>query len=274
MSINERHLAAFAADHNVFGSPVSPCYLAGRGDPRHVTHALWAAGWTTASDPLHPAIRMTSPDHSLRLDINFADRRSGWRVSPEFGHSYWSASFSTDTPVEIVAGLTDALIQPEPDTAASPVSDLLTARGWQHTTDEAGTQTLLSPDGTVQAELRVSPSIGVIGWQFTAAYRHGEYGPEGLVWRADFHENTPPHLLTAVTAAVCRTDPVLRARFDHVSSHYVSVDAEFAIGDAMVAAHKQRLALARRHRPRPPKPNPGVAGPAPAARTTAAGPAR
>lgn len=94
------------------------------------------------------------------------------------------------------------------------------------------------------------------------------------MWRTGFHENTPPHLLTAVAAAVCRTDPVLRARFDHVSSPHVSVDAEFAIGDAMVTAHKQRLAVARRHRPHPPKPNPGVAGPPPATRAASAGPAR
>ncbi|MEW1632721.1 DUF317 domain-containing protein [Streptomyces sp. NPDC093801] len=274
MSISERHLAAFAADHNVYGSPVSPRYLAGRGDPRHITHALWAAGWTTASDPLHPAIRMTSPDRSLRLDIDFAEHRTGWRVGPGFGHSHWSASFSTDTPVEIVAGLTDALIRPEPDTPASPVADVLTARGWQHTTDEAGTQTLLSPDGTVQAELRVSPSIGVIGWQFTTAHHHGEYGPKGLLWRADFHENTPPHLLAAVTAAVCHPGSVLRARYDHVSSPHVHIDAEFVIGDEMAAAHKQRLAQARRHRPRPPKPTPGVATSVPAARAGAAGPAR
>ncbi|MFJ6934669.1 DUF317 domain-containing protein [Streptomyces globosus] len=273
MSISERQLAAFAADHNVYGSPVSPRYLAGRGDPRHITHALWAAGWTNSSDPLHPALRMTSPDRSLRLDVDFAEERYGWRVSTEFGHSYWSASFSTSTPVEIVAGLTDALIRPEPDTPALPVADILTARGWQHTTDETRTQSLLSPDGTVHAELRVSPSIGVTGWQFIAASHHGEFGPRGVLWRADFRETTPPHLLSAFTAAVCHPAPALRARFDHASSPHVHVDEEFVIGDAMVAAHKQRLSHARRLRPRPVQHAPGPAIPVPATRATA-GPAR
>ncbi|MFI8105169.1 DUF317 domain-containing protein [Streptomyces sp. NPDC086023] len=274
MSISERQLAAFAADHNVYGSPVSPRYLAGPGDPRHVTHTLRSAGWTASSDPLRPALRMDSADHSLRLDINFAEHRSGWRVSTDFGRTYWSASFGTATPVEIVAGLTDALIRPEPKIPALSVADILTARGWQHTTDEAGTQTLLSPDGTAQAELRVSPSIGVTGWQFTAASRHDEFGPRGLLWRADFRETTPPHLLAAFTAAVCHPAPVLRARFDYVSSPHVSVDEEFVIGDAMVAAHKQRLAHARRHRPRPVHHTPGAAVPAPAAGATTVGPAR
>ncbi|MFG3348655.1 hypothetical protein ACGF1Z_26795 [Streptomyces sp. NPDC048018] len=66
--IDSRQLDAFADDYlGKLGSPVSPRYLAGPGDPRHITHALCAAGWTVNSDPLHPAIRMKSPDREHEL---------------------------------------------------------------------------------------------------------------------------------------------------------------------------------------------------------------
>ncbi|MFJ9551226.1 DUF317 domain-containing protein [Streptomyces erythrochromogenes] len=268
MTISERQLAVFAADHgNKLGSAVSPRYLAGPGDPRHITHALRAAGWTNTSDPLHPAITMTSPDHGHHLNLDLARPYYSWKISTEFGPGYWSATFSAATPVEVVAGLADALIRPTPHEAAPTVAEILTARGWAHTTDDTGSQILASPDGIVQAELRVSTFLGVRGWEFEAARHHGGYGPEGLLWRAYFDEGTPAHLLASVTGAVSTPEPVLRSRYAINESTHLAVGPEFTIGTEVLAAHKMRLAQARRCRPRPEPPSARTAAPAPPGRT-------
>lgn len=269
VTISERQLAVFAAAHDKLGSAVSPRYLAGPGDPRHITHALRAAGWTNTSDPLHPAITMTSPDHGHHLDLDPARRHYGWKISTEFVPGYWSATFSITTPVEVVAGLTDALIRPAPDEAVPTVVEILTAHGWAHTTDHTGTQTLTSPDGIVQAERSVSPFLGVRGWEFEAARHHGEYGPEGLLWRAYFDKDTPAHLLASVTDAVSTPAPILRSRYAINESTHLAVGPEFAIGTEVLAAHKVRLAQARRCRPRPEPPSVRTAAPAPPGRTPA-----
>ncbi|MFE2140389.1 DUF317 domain-containing protein [Streptomyces sp. NPDC059456] len=269
MTISERQLSVFAADHDKLGSAVSPRYLAGPGDPRHITHALRAAGWTNTSDPLHPAITMTSPDHGRRLDLNPAGQHYGWKISTEFVPGYWSATFSVTTPVEIVAGLTDALTRPAPDEAAPTVVEILTARGWAHTSDDTDSQTLASPDGIVQAVLRVSTLLGVRGWEFEAARHHGEYGPEGTQWRAYFDEDTPAHLLASVADAFSTPTAVLRGRFKIDEGPHLAVGPEFAIGAEVLAAHKVRLAQARRCRPRPAPPSVHAPAPAPPGRTPA-----
>lgn len=196
---------------------------------------------------------MTSPDHAFRLDLTPTPSsfHRWWRIDSNYGPGFWSATFNGDTPAEIVAGLTDALIRPEPEKPAPSVTDVLTGRGWQHTTSETGSQTLTSPDGIVQVQLYVSPALGVMGWEIEAAHHHGEYGPERRMWRAHLDAATPPHLLAAVAEAISNPTPVLRARFKINESAHLTQGAEFAIGTEVVGAHKQRLAEARRHRPKP-----------------------
>ncbi|MFG2996569.1 DUF317 domain-containing protein [Streptomyces sp. NPDC048340] len=274
MSISERQLSAFASDHDKLGSAISPRYLAGPGDPRHITHALHAAGWASTSDPLHPAIRMTSPDRVHRLDLNPAEANYSWRISPESGHIYWSATFSAATPVEIVAGFTDTLARPAPFEESAPaVVERLAAHGWTQAADHTGSQILLSPEGSVQATPRDSPSAALAGWEFVAARQFGPYGPEGLMWRAHVSKAAPGHLVAALADAVSTPEPVLRARYDHACSPHVVAGPEFAISTKMLAAHKARVAQARRFRPRPAQPTVRTVAPAPAGRTPAA-PAR
>ncbi|MFG2979381.1 DUF317 domain-containing protein [Streptomyces sp. NPDC048331] len=254
MPVTDRQLAAFAYDHeNNLGSAITPRYLADAGDPRHVTHALRSGGWSVDSDPLHPSVRMTSPDRAFRLDLT--PTPSGytrwWRIDTNHGPGRWSASFNGDTPVEIVAALTDALIRPEPEEPLPAVVDILTGRGWEHSSSETGSQKFASPDGIVQMELYISPVVGVMGWNVEAARHHGEHGPQGRLWRALLDEATPAHLLAAVAEAICSPAPVLRARFKINRSEHLVQGREFAIGSAVVSAHKQRLAEARHHRPKP-----------------------
>ncbi|GAA2624528.1 hypothetical protein GCM10010425_20410 [Streptomyces spororaveus] len=194
---------------------------------------------------------MTSPDHVHHLVLDPARLHADWKINTDFLPDYWSATFTITTPVELVAGLADALIRPTPDEAQPTVSEILTGRGWAHTTDDSGTQTLTSPDGIVQAEQRVSSFIGVRGWEFVAARHHGEYGPEQLLWRAYLHEDTPAHLLTHLADALSTATPVLRSRFAIDDSVHLTQGTEFAIGGEVLAAHKQRLAEARRFRPKP-----------------------
>ncbi|MCY0933839.1 DUF317 domain-containing protein [Streptomyces sp. H34-S4] len=206
---------------------------------------------------------MTSPDHAFRLDLTPTPSafHRWWRIDNNYGPGFWYATFNGDTPAEIVAGLTDALIRPEPEEPAPTVADVLTGRGWEHTTSETGSQKLTSPDAIVQVELYVSPSLGVMGWEIEAAHHHGDHGPEQRLWRAHLDAATPAHLLAAVAEAISNPTPVLRARFKINDSAHLTQDVEFAIGAEVVGAHKQRLAEARRHRPKPHLTTTAVAAP-------------
>lgn len=252
--VTEQQLRAFADDHSSkLGSPVNPRYLAGPGDPRHVTHSVRAAGWTLDSDPLHPTITMISPDreHRLTVDPDPGLPRHWWQIGSLDGPR-WYATFSGDTPVEIVAALTDALIRPVPEESALSVVDILSDRDWDYSVDERGGHKLLSPDGITMAELYVSRVSGVRGWNIDAARHHGPYGPEDRLWQAHLHHATPSHLVVAVARALVDPTPVLRSRWAIPSGQgqHLSVGAEFPIGEAVVAEHKKRLAQARRLRPK------------------------
>ncbi|MFG2836419.1 DUF317 domain-containing protein [Streptomyces zaomyceticus] len=262
--ITWRQLDAFTNEYtNKLGSPVSPRYLAGPGDPRHVTHALRAAGWSTPCDPLHPDIRMQSPDqqHELLFKPSAQYTRNWWTVHSGFGPSNWYAAFSGSTPVEIVAGLTDTLLLPEPEeTSREDFAAILTTRGWKHTTDELGGHQIMSPDRTAMVEQLISPSMGRCGWEIEVARHRGPYGPEGLLWRASLDIRTPGHVLGAVATALSDPAPVPRTRFAIDESPHLTVGRETVIGEQIVTAHQQRLAEARRHRPSTP---PVAAKPAP-----------
>ncbi|MFJ2783863.1 DUF317 domain-containing protein [Streptomyces sp. NPDC093249] len=265
--INSRHYNAFA-DHyrGRLGSPVSPAYLAGPGDPRHITHALRAAGWNTDSDPLHPDIRMTSPglEHSLVISPSPDSFYGWWKVNSVIpGTGSWYASFSGGTPVEIISSVTDALVSPAPDSPPGDVTGILTGRGWTHTTDELGSHRIVSPDSTTLARQRFSPSMGLCGWDVEASPLPEPYRTGSTLWRAVLHADTPGHVLASVAAALSDPTPVPRPRFDTQQSSLLQVGPEVDIGTRIVTAHRERLAQARRHRPVP-RPLTASAAPAPA----------
>lgn len=90
----------------------APRHLAGPGDPRHVTQALRAAGWKSFGDPDLPHVVLASPDyrHTLVLEPTPETYGSWWRISS----NHWHAFFGGNTPAEIIAGFTDALLHPRP----------------------------------------------------------------------------------------------------------------------------------------------------------------
>ncbi len=242
----------FAEDHDHLGSAVSPRHLAGPGDPRHVTHALRAAGWHTASDPLHPTVTLHSPDYSHQLTLAPKPERPyrpWWRIRSPHGPAHWSAEFSGTTPVEIISGLTDALVQPPPEHLRSPW-DLLISRGWSYHRESGGSESATSPDKAVSMEWEISPNVGTLGWAIEAVGRNNLDRP-GFLWRARLDDNTPSHLVTAFAAALADPEPVLRGRFEIPYGLPLKQEQEEPLGPKAAAAHAARLAQARRHRPKP-----------------------
>ncbi|MEE4544039.1 DUF317 domain-containing protein [Streptomyces sp. V4-01] len=126
----------------------APRYLAGGGDPRRVTEVLQAAGWTNHSDPTYPHVLLAGPDMAVHLTLEptAPDTSSAcWK----FRACGWYAAFGGHTPVEILAGFSDALLPPAPDQPPAPdaIHDILTATGWNSDNDGQGTEFALSPDG-------------------------------------------------------------------------------------------------------------------------------
>ncbi|MFJ5546684.1 DUF317 domain-containing protein [Streptomyces sp. NPDC093225] len=204
-----------------------------------------AAGWRTESDPLHPKVVLHSPDYSHQLTLAPKPGRpqqTWWRIRGPHGPAYWSAEFSGATPVEIVAGLTDALVQPPPGPLRSPF-DLLTSHGWRHHREADGSESAASPDEGVSMEWQVSPIAGTLGWAIEAV-------DGGFLWRASLDDNTPSHLVTSFARALANPDPVLRGRFEIPYGRPLKQEQEEPLGPKATAAHAARLAQARRHRPK------------------------
>ncbi|MER7986545.1 DUF317 domain-containing protein [Streptomyces noursei] len=103
----------------------TPRHLAGGGDPLHVTEYLLAAGWSNHSDPDYPHVVLASPDlrHTVVLEPEATPYQPWWRIRGVSQGHRWYTDFDAHTLVEILAGLTDALIAPEPTTTPGRLDD-------------------------------------------------------------------------------------------------------------------------------------------------------
>ncbi|GAA2530363.1 MULTISPECIES: DUF317 domain-containing protein [Streptomyces] len=101
---------------------VEPRALAGGGDLRHVSEFLRASGWRDKSKAGGP-LAMESPDRAVRITYDPFVLPGGWTIhGAASGHQkQWWAVLGRQTPVEIVAGLTDALTRPRSAHAPEPV---------------------------------------------------------------------------------------------------------------------------------------------------------
>ncbi|OIV35843.1 hypothetical protein BIV57_19170 [Mangrovactinospora gilvigrisea] len=203
---------------------VNPRYLAGpTRTPDAALFPLLDAGWPFHTDHLDN-LYFASPDERIRIAYlpqpTAWGREMTWSVTGwrnPFDRPRWSARFSADTPEEIVAGLTKALLDTYTDggdrhlygsrlrpTALEP----LTAAGWDLTSDPAITlrHRATSPDGhaVLAADASAIPD---------------DQDPDGFdlvrlqvaeAWAARFSYFFPPHLLHAVTRALADPAPVLR----------------------------------------------------------------
>ncbi|KUF16855.1 hypothetical protein AT728_23390 [Streptomyces silvensis] len=220
-----------------------PRYLAGRGDPRHITQALRAGGWKNISDADLPQVALVSPDHlySLLLEPEPEPYTMWWTLNgrrPEQAWG-WTARFSSHTPVEILAALTDTLLQPEPDTAPE-IWPLLTGAGWTHEHDERGDEIARHPDGILCLRQWHTGTHGRYFWTVETplpGYRN--------VWNATLDDVIPQHLLAAFVSALALDEPVQRAMYDVPHTHLVRHEQRGPQGAELAAARKARLATAR-----------------------------
>ncbi|MCP3821384.1 DUF317 domain-containing protein [Streptomyces sp. A3M-1-3] len=184
---------------------IAPRHLAGGGDPSWITVRLHrACGWSYGHDPLMPRVILSSPDQKALLRLDPDPDGQWWTLhhAAEPDRPAWYASFGARTPVEIIAGFTDAFTDPAATTAAEadPYEPLLQA-DWAPARVQNG---LVSPDGTAYVQCLDGEGSGP--WFATATL--SESRP---VWQARFGEHTPPHLIAAFTAALADRGPVARS---------------------------------------------------------------
>ncbi|MFI6289322.1 DUF317 domain-containing protein [Streptomyces sp. NPDC051018] len=184
---------------------VSPRTLAGGGDPAWVTVPLHrAGGWSHGHDPLLPRVLLSSPDQQtlLRLEPD-PDYLMWWSLQHTRTSTApaWSATFGARTPVEIIAGLTDALIQPASAPAdPDPYAPLL-EHSWTPRPHASG---LASRDG--RTSITRAPETGSAGWLITTLERNNGVP----LWRAFLSGHTPPHLVAGFTRALGDPTPLAR----------------------------------------------------------------
>ncbi|MFE5647545.1 DUF317 domain-containing protein [Streptomyces cyaneofuscatus] len=180
---------------------VQPRHLAGGGDLRHITEYLRAAGWTDKSLVGGP-LAFASPDKTVRVGYDPFVQPGGWTISGQAtgGHDAWHASLGQQTPVEIVAGFTDALSEPRSAHAPNAWASLV-QQNWSVARDEHFTAT--SPGGDSWVQWRQEDG-GPPYWWAGAQTEHGR------TWSANFTSTTPLHLVAAFTSALADPAPVMR----------------------------------------------------------------
>ena len=219
----------------------TPRHLAGAGDPRHVTQALRAGGWKNFGDPDFPHVVLASPDyrHTLVLEPTPDTYGSWWRISSQ----HWHASFGANTPVEIIAGFTDALLRSPP--AAEPdIWPTLQAAGWTYECDERGNEYARHPDGITAMERSATLTSDYFSWKAEVALPTGLGGHHRL-WHAYFDDRTPRHLIAGFATALVDAEPVSRGRYDVPHDHLVAQVERGAQGEQLAAAHEARLKASR-----------------------------
>lgn len=221
-----------------------PRYLAGGGDPRHITQALRAAGWKNHSDPDYPHVVLTSPDqrHTVALEPETSSYTAWWGIQAHGYQDGWYTQFGGNIPVEILAGLTDALLQPVPKTAPE-IWVPLTEAGWSYERDERGNATAAHPDNILSVRRRAVEPGESIFWIVEATLPIGGGGHE-RIWHAYLDERMPPHLIAAFTRALALDEPVQRRYYDVPHFHLVTQERG-PFGEQLAAAHEARLKTVR-----------------------------
>ncbi|MGK4906416.1 DUF317 domain-containing protein [Streptomyces albus] len=183
---------------------VAPRHLAGGGDPTWVTVPLHrACGWSHGHDPLTPRVLLSSPDQKTLLRLEPDPEGRWWEIrhTGGAGHKPWMATFDGHTPVEAIAAFTDALTDPSAATGDTDPYEPLRQTGWEPAGRGDG---LVSPDGTAHVEHLVEETTDC--W-FATTRPDTDHAPH---WQAYFNGDTPLHLVTAFSRALCDETPVMR----------------------------------------------------------------
>lgn len=236
------YIASRAQDRwSLIWCDTTPRHLAGPGDPRHVTQALRAGGWKNVGDPDFPHVVLTSPDyrHSLVLEPTPDAYGAWWRIRS----GDWHAAFGGNTPAEIIAGFTDALLRPTPD-AEQDIWPTLQTAGWTVERDERNNEHARHPDGITTMERSAGLDSDWFTWTAEVAQPTG-LGGQHRLWSASFDDRTPRHLIASFAAALTDPAPVSRGRYNVPHSHLVTQVERGAQGDQLAAAHDARLKATR-----------------------------
>jgi hypothetical protein len=242
---------------------VEPRYLAGAGDLRHATEFLRASGWKERSKTGGPLV-FHNPAKTIRVAFDPLTRPGGWTIEGQaFGHQpAWAAKFGIHTPVEVIAGLTDALTQP-PTAHAPNVWAPLDTQNWN--TRQGQHFTAMSPDRSAFVQFHQS-SPGQAHWWIGARTEHGR------AWDAELSPTTPLSLVQAVTTALADPQPVIRPRGAFPPSNRIRTTSVSVRPSELGAWQQARLNAARTAawarnawataRPRGRKPAPAPSAPA------------
>jgi hypothetical protein len=184
---------------------VTPRTLAGGGNVRHISDHLRASGWRDKSKTGGPVF-LQSPDRRLRALYDPTSPPGGWAIQGAArGHQpAWWAHFTPQTPVEIVAGLTDALTRPRSAHAPNPWEPLR-AQEWRTSTGPVHTAAL-SPDATAWLRWQQTSDGSAVWWSGAKNER------DETMWDAHLSASTPLDLVTALATALASPEPVMRPR--------------------------------------------------------------
>jgi hypothetical protein len=235
-------------------------HLAGPGDPRHVTHALLAAGWSVTSAPGDPRTVLTGPAQARHQLILDPLSTSHWQI--ESADWSWCATFGRMVPAEIVAGFTDHLIAGTPCSGIGPWARMEKA-GWSLGQRPDGTREARSPGPhQIRAELVkvYEETPEQTAWRIEAL---PEYGG-APAWRMWISGAIPEHLLDGLAEQLVTTAPVVRGMYDP-ESHGARQEPSGLTPEQAVEAHFARVDAARRRARAHRRTRPAVSLPAPAA---------
>ncbi|MFE6779913.1 DUF317 domain-containing protein [Streptomyces sp. NPDC057702] len=184
---------------------IQPRALAGGGDMRHVSEFLRASGWRDKARAGGGLLLMESPDRTVRVGYDPSSPPGGWTLHgrTQGPGGQWWAHLGQQTPVEIVAGLTDALTRPRPAHAPN-VWAPLEGQGWR-TRFVGEHYTATSADGTAWVQYHRGGNGGAMWWA-------GAKDQQGNGWTAHLSPHTPLHVVQAFAAALAHPEPLMRPR--------------------------------------------------------------
>ncbi|MCZ4103659.1 DUF317 domain-containing protein [Streptomyces sp. H10-C2] len=216
---------------------IEPRALAGGGDLRHVSEFLRASGWRDKSKTGGPLV-MESPERAVRISYDPYVLPGGWTIHGRAigQQEEWWAVLGRQTPVEIVAGLTDALSAPRSAHAPNAWAPLQ-EQDWQ-TGPEGGHYTATSPDGSARLQYHEVPGGQPMWW---AEAKDGQ----GNGWSAQFTASTPMHLVQAFSTALSSPEPVMRPLGRVPQSTQIRTTSVSVLPSQLSAWQQSRIAAAR-----------------------------
>ncbi|MDJ1136245.1 DUF317 domain-containing protein [Streptomyces iconiensis] len=250
---------------------VSPVYLAGEGSAEPALRPLLDAGFRHEYDALGNA-RLTSPAQHHQVDyMPRGLTQVQWKISEgpdRYTPPTWQATFTDNTPPEIVAAFTTALAQdaspwpggrrPKSDDVLRPLADA----GWRRH-ESAWEIAFTSPDHLANISFDTMPGQPLDPdyepWLLSAGRDLGH----SYDWYAAFTTHTPTHLVTATAARLADPAPVPRT-----DAHPLHPSVTVTEAPARTTAFRAAAARSRTTAPAAPGPSapttPSAAASAPA----------